>query len=528
MLVQAAKPAIQRWTKFLGCAPDDGGTAGPHQWAAATLLTLGLVAGTVFRVRMFLMNRSLWLDPAMLALNVVQKSPAELLGPLALDQSAPAGFLIVSKLVGSMCNYEDPTLTILPLLFGLGALFLFLRLSCRILGPTGAPLAFLPFAACPAAVFYSGEFKQYSGDLFFSVLVLVVAHHAIERRLERRPLLVFLGTSLLAALFSHPALLVVAGTGLALGLHGLRHQRRALAPLAGIGTTLTLLLGALYLFQMRAAASPALFTAHAGGFAPSPFAGWEFLRWWWGTIDGFVRHPLGLGKLELVALASMAAGAITAVFSPRRRAAGTLLLFPLAATAAASTLHLYPVIAGGYPVKARFVLFAAPMGFLLIAFGLEAASRLSPKPVIVAAGLTLLLAWSPFRTMVRWPHFIREEMRPAVELLQQLKGPGDSVYVYHAAAAAFRFYTRDHPIPFIRVGRSLTPRSADPHALAKAATAPRLWLVVSHDYGKNRTRLVRELKERGVGFRVHSFPGAWLFSVVQDPKMVPAPSGPEG
>jgi hypothetical protein len=63
---------------------------------ATVVIVIAVAAGFCFRLRMLLMDRSLWLDPAMLALNVVDKSYRELLGPLDLNQIAPFGFLLVS------------------------------------------------------------------------------------------------------------------------------------------------------------------------------------------------------------------------------------------------------------------------------------------------------------------------------------------------------------------------------------------------------------------------------------------------
>jgi len=353
------------------------------------------------------MNRSLWLDPAMLALSVVNKGYGELFGQLELRQSAPVGFLLVSKLVGSLFGYKDLSLTVVPFLFGIASLILFLRLSCRMLGITAAPLAFLPFAACSTAVLYSGEFKQYSGDLFFSVLLLLVAHNAIVRRLDGRSILAFVCAGLVGPWFSHTAILVAAGTGMALIVHARARERRAVVPLLMAGTVVVGHFLALYLLQMRPTASPVLFTTHAKGFAPLPVPGSGFLHWWWQTILGFISHPLGFGWWRGLPLIGMGVGAIASLFSPNRRTTGMLLLFPLVVLAAVSTAHFYPIHTGGYPTKARFVLFAAPFGFLLIAVGLDALSRRDPRPALASAILACLLAWLPFDSMIRWPRFRR-------------------------------------------------------------------------------------------------------------------------
>ena len=99
-----------------------------------------VLLGVALRLWLYLENRSLWLDPAMLALNVIGKDPGQLLQRLDMNQAAPAGFLLASKAVGSLCDYSEYSLRLLPLAFGIAALVFFVGLSVRLLGPVRAPL----------------------------------------------------------------------------------------------------------------------------------------------------------------------------------------------------------------------------------------------------------------------------------------------------------------------------------------------------------------------------------------------------
>ena len=67
-------------------------------WFETTLILFILLAITLTLINL-LHNRSLWLDEAALALNIVSRSYLELLKPLADGQSAPIGFLFIDLVV---------------------------------------------------------------------------------------------------------------------------------------------------------------------------------------------------------------------------------------------------------------------------------------------------------------------------------------------------------------------------------------------------------------------------------------------
>lgn len=62
------------------------------------LAIMTVLAGIYMRVKTYLFNRSLWLDEASLALNIVTRGFWNLLNPLDHNQGAPVGFLLATKL----------------------------------------------------------------------------------------------------------------------------------------------------------------------------------------------------------------------------------------------------------------------------------------------------------------------------------------------------------------------------------------------------------------------------------------------
>jgi len=59
---------------------------------AEKILFVIVLAGATFRIRQYATNQSLWMDEAMIALNVLERSFAGLLAPLDMNQAALPGF----------------------------------------------------------------------------------------------------------------------------------------------------------------------------------------------------------------------------------------------------------------------------------------------------------------------------------------------------------------------------------------------------------------------------------------------------
>ena len=85
-------------------------------WGWAGLIGLGWLV----RLRPYWFNRSIWLDEAQLANNVIRHSLIELItAPLSSSQAAPIGFLVVTKLLVSWFSESEKVLRLLPLAAGM-------------------------------------------------------------------------------------------------------------------------------------------------------------------------------------------------------------------------------------------------------------------------------------------------------------------------------------------------------------------------------------------------------------------------
>lgn len=426
------------------------------------LAAWGLVAlGIVLRLRQYLANRSLWLDEAMLALNIIHKDAWGLFGKLDYEQGAPLGFLLLEKLAATLLGDGERALRLLPLLAGCASLVLFYFLARQILRSPGLLTALALFALSPTLIYYSSEVKQYALDVFFTALLLYLFTRR-SSRITNSPLLL---AGILAPWFSHPAIFVLAAIGLSL----LLENRRSPLPTLAMGAGWLVSFGALYLVSLR-------------GLSEN-----EFLRGHWqeyfranplDALLGLFANPGGLTAYAPVLLAVMLLGA-GMLLTGQRKTAGSLLLGFLFA-GAASWMQFYP-FAG------RMILFLIPLVYIFLAAAVDLLWSICPRPrflpPLLALSLAGFLLYSPL--IVSAERFVSpkypEHIRPALAYLNANHKPGDSLYVYNWALPAFRYYANPG-MDYVAGGLHINNPQALLTELDPLRGQPRVWFLFSHVY----------------------------------------------
>src|SRR5215204_1783919 len=121
--------------------------------------------GSTLRIFAYVVNPSLSIDESYLALNLVERSPSELVGALDFNQAAPVGFLEAEKLIIAFFGSDEYALRFLPLLLSLVAIVLFCGVAQRVLRPSAALVAVAIFALLDPLVYYAATAKQYAFDV---------------------------------------------------------------------------------------------------------------------------------------------------------------------------------------------------------------------------------------------------------------------------------------------------------------------------------------------------------------------------
>ena len=490
--------------------------------------------GIALRLRQYLAWRSLWLDEAMLALNIVQRNFGGLLQTLDYNQGGPVGFLLLEKLSITLLGNNELTLRLIPLLTGCAALLLFALLLRQGLGKIGVYTALTMFAVSAPLIYYASEVKQYTSDVFIALLLLWLAlksiHHEGEEKATkeksssfviRLPPLggrflrgenVFLAlVGALAVWCSHPALFVLCAIGATFLLQAIREKDRQ-----RLKTTLLMLalwatsFAALYLVSLRGlVANTYLLDYWAEYFMPLP--PWKDWGWFPSTLRAIIEFPLGLSVWWPFPAALMLLGLIALLW--RKRGFGLLLALTLLAALGVSGL-------GKYPFIGRLILFTAPLFLTLIAAGVETVSGWFTRPrwlgTVVGLGLAVTLLYSPMVSAAQ--NFVSpkypEHIRPTMAYLRENRKPGDVIYVYYWAVPAFRYYAPFYGFTESNIIAGNDYESNPPGLLSKVDRLKgqkRVWFVFSHVYEKGsyneKDALLAHLNEIGVKKRTFIVPG---------------------
>lgn len=441
----------------------------------AILAVALIVLGVLLRLRQFTAGRSLWLDEAMLAINITDRSFVDLMGPLEYGQVAPIGFLTIEKLAVDTLGRSDGALRLFPLLAALAALPLMYRVGRQYLASPGALLALALFTVSTALTYYASEVKQYSSDVLVSLVLLWAARPGLASDSRRRDFALLAGAGCLALVLSLPAMFTLAGValGVAVAVIGVRHKWRWLG---GVLSLWAVVLGVVYVASLRRFATDASLAEYWDtSFVAASWSGIV------SAIAGLLADPIGLTLVPFGAVVLLA-GCIA--MARRGPALAIVLIAPPLLTLAASLL-------GVYPFRGRLLLFLVPVILLLIGAGVDQVRTLLQRisPAVGRIGwiaVSLVLIYQPLLAAadVFFAPIVREHIAPVMQYVNARKQAGDGVYVYYGAVPAFRFYAPgsgfgDHDYVRGVAARENPQRYLD--AVDAAQQNGRLWVVFAHN-----------------------------------------------
>jgi hypothetical protein len=462
---------------------------GPERGRWALFAFAAVLAGVLLRVLQYAVDRSLWLDEALLASSIVSRSFAELTAPLDYGQTAPLGFLFLVRAVVEVLGSSELALRLVPLVGGIAGLLVFTMLARRVLADTQFTVALALFGLSPFLIYYSSELKQYSLDVLVSTTLLLLAFEAARREQSSAASLLPLAAVGAAGVWlSQPSIFVLASIGSVLAVRQvLARDWRSVSGLGVIGSAWLLSFGGSYAASNRGLADREYMEAFwRGGFMPFPPGSVEEWLWIPQTFARMLRDPLALVSDNPMDGLPMVVGGGAAflvgcvVVWKRDRTWATILLLPFFLALGASAARAYP-FGGQFVSGGRVLLFLLPIAFILMAEGAGALLQ-RVRPLGAAVVALMIIPFIGYGAL-SVPH-VRAEVKPLLEYAQQEWQPGDMVYVYYDGRAQFDYYAARYGFPEPAAVRGVCSR-LDPAGyvtdMAALAGTPRLWVLFVGD-----------------------------------------------
>lgn len=465
------------------------------------MVAVCVLAGLALRGYAYARNPSLWIDEAMLALNVVHRSPTQLLEPLDLNQGAPVGFLMLSKLAVVVGGDGEDALRFVPCVAALLGVPLFTLFAYRALPLPTARLAVALFALSPYLAGYAAEFKQYELDATVAAGLLALGRPAWRGAAGGGRLAALAAAGAVAVWCSHPAVFVLGGVGLAALADAARRGRTAiLAPLAVVAAWLVSFAACYLLVLQKLGMNAYLLDYWAGAFLPLPPIRPGDFAWLVGHFFDFFDKPGGFnGGFGLAGLAGVCflVGVLSLVRTDWR------LLVALV------TPFLLALLASGlrkYPFAGRLLLFAVPLGLALVAHGLSVIAGLLAKGVPGAGAVVVAAAFAgpvaECNDLLKKP-LHAEDAREVIARCHHDWQPGDRAFVSYGAAPAVGYYHPRHPLPpgAVRVGAETRGKDTRPYRqeLEPFRGRGRVWVILAHRQTADEAAIRTTLDGMGTG-----------------------------
>lgn len=474
------------------------------------ILSVALViVGVLLRLVHYLGNRSLWVDEAALARNIVDRGPLELLTPLDHYQAAPPLFLLLVDAATIVFGSGELALRLVPVLASLVSVVFFFLTARLFLDRRCLPVAIFIFVVSDRLIFFSQELKQYSVDVAVAVVLTYFAVRLMRPNDAGRRDVILLGLLGSIAIFlSHPAIIVLAG--MATALIALKVYDRLDSSALALGVLVAFwavcFLGSYLFFLQSLVTHDILGAPWQEGFLPFPMS-IDALKVWSYVGTEFLAYVGYEAEWQMFVLALAGVSVGAAIYT---KSAPTLMI------AMYFVFALGASVAGGYPFLDRLILYLFPFLILLTVKGLQILSQ--GQTAIVHVILTLFLLAPTVRSLPErfsYP-ILQEEVRPLMKQLDTRRRAGDRVYVYYGAMHAVQYYRRDDAPAtdvFHYGTRSRDDRSKYLDDIDDMRKWERVWFLFAHTHGDEKAfflsnidgTLLEEYEEYGASLYLFRF-----------------------
>ena len=458
--------------------------------------------GAAVKLKTFLESRDLFIDELNLSRNLIDLPYHQLFGNLQFNQHAPPFFAMLVKSMGGLLGVSEISLRLTPFLVSLLSLYLFYQLCLMLIKDWAMIFSLMLFSWSIYMLEYAVSVKQYSTDVFFSLLFV---YWALKTSLDSRSeSFLFCTAGAIALWFSMPLIFILAAIGIYFLVRSFNRNefQKELPKLLIIGFIWLLSFGFLYLINIKTSLnSEHLLSYHQRDFIPFPDS-WEDLQKFKDLMVSVFRSIVGKTTLPIVFAMFLFVLAFAKYFADRDEQL-IVLACPIILVTIASVF-------GVYAFAVRLSLFFLPLVILMMGKGLSLSLQFAKEQpklqqqiiLFILIGLSLLCLPQKNSLAYLAKPFIQVQSKSLILEFAENRIANEPIIISHNAVPCFDFYTRLHKKPIIidREHISFAKWETNYKSLAesfKDSGFDKLWLLDSHSYGMDKVHVDQQRDEIG-------------------------------
>lgn len=439
-------------------------------------------------------NRSLWIDEAKLAVNIIDKSFIELTQPLTSTQITPIFFLWIQKGMTCIFGEGEMAFRLFPLICAIAVVLLAFKVFLKLTNDYKVALiAYSLIVFNYWFLFYSSELKQYSTDLLVTFTLLYFYLKKYSSRNIKSVTLLIVGSVLIWISYVTVLLLFVIGTVWFVEIFK-RSKKLPLNVVAVIGVWL-FVFGCYYMLflsghPMRSADSNNMaFWRHA--FLPQEYSINAYFQWLRNRYDmifgNLLFFPNKFGVYHVFGLFYV--GSVLMLVFKKKWKLLFLLTGPVLLHFVLSCLRIYPL-------ELRVMFYLVPLFLVTIAFGMISSVKFfsnrfsNPKLCSLAIAILLLPSLQMLRQVSQVFPIEKEEFKKSWAYMLENLESSDLIYIYNAARDPYEYYSR---IGYVDVPNEIILGAFhrddfSQHVPNLNKIKGRVWVIITHDYKPHDSR----------------------------------------
>jgi hypothetical protein len=437
--------------------------------------------GIMLRVNVYVQNRSLFLDEANLARNIVEKNHVDLFKALDYEQYAPPLFSVVAKASTQVFGVNEFALRLPSLLAGIISLILLLKITNLLIAEDSSRwYVLLLFSFSILAIRYSTELKQYASDAAITLFFVFWALKCKNKKFNVSSTFNWSVLGAIAIWLSMPVIFVLASIGVAFLYQARKQKKVILFNLLPMGLAWLASFGIyFYMLLYEDASTEGLLSYHSEFFFnlfPRDMTG---IKQDLNLVQGLFRSATDQTALSIIwAILTFLLGSIFLI--RKKRFVAIVLIVPILLCLLASHLQLYSLIE-------RLTLFMIPLIMVVMGIGISnlwGKSNNLFKVLLVSVMLISLVNKKGYQYF--WSKLEKEDSKSVLLYLSKHRSENELIYVQADGVPGFVFYNEMHDKAWNFKNYYLArwdevPADVVPKEL-RATSSDKFWLFFSHTF----------------------------------------------